>query len=139
MKKIFIGLSILLLITISIKANRDIKEAKANAYKAIKLLKSSRYHYVSSNGRYLRKGRYGTYKAFLYKGNSYIILGSGESSVKDLDVQVYNKNWKVIAEDYSDSGALYAVRFKAKKTGIYYIRTSMYEGDGYFFQTIGWK
>ncbi len=138
MKKIFIGLSILLFIVVLIEA-RNIREAKINAYKAVKILKSSGYHYVNSNGKYLKEGRYGTYKAFLYKGNNYIILGSGERSVKDLDVQVYSRNWKIIAEDYSSSGALYAVKFKVKKTGVYYIRTNMYRGDGYFFQTIGWK
>jgi len=136
MRKFFIVF--LILIVTSIEA-KDIIEAKINAYRAIKIIKSSGYHYVSSNGKYLKKGKYGTYKAFLYRGNSYFILGTGEKSVKDLDVQVYDKQWNIVAEDYRSEGALYTVKFKVKKTGIYYIRTNMYAGEGYYFQTIGWK
>jgi hypothetical protein len=99
----------------------------------------AKYNFMSSRGGELKQGEYKTFRVLFYKGNTYAILGFGKSGVKDIDVQVYDKNWRVIKEDYKPSGPMYAVQFKVKETGIYYIRTCMYEGSGYFFQSIGWK
>jgi len=117
-----------------------LKEARKNAMRQVKQkIKRAGYNYMSNRGSFLRQGHYKTFKVLLYRGNTYIIIGSGDKSVKDIDVQVYDKNWNIVAEDYKSSGALYAVRIKPKKTGVYYVRTCMFEGNGYYFQIIGWQ
>ena len=135
MKNIFIFLILFTLSSNSV----SLKEAKRQADRSMRNLKSAGYTYMSSKGKFLNNGEYGTFKVFLYKGNTYAIIGTGDKSVKDIDVQVYDKNWNIVAEDYKSSGPLYAVQIKPKGTGVYYVRTSMYKGRGYYFQTIGWK
>jgi len=130
---------IFLILLTTISYSISLKEAKEQAKKSMKNVKSAGYHFISNRGTLLKQGKYKTFKLLLYKGNTYIIIGTGDNSVKDIDVQVYDKDWNIVKEDYSASGPLYAVQIKPQQTGVYYVRTSMYLGKGYFFQTTGWK
>jgi len=130
---------IFLILYMSISYSISLKEARRQANRSIRNQKSAGYHLMSNRGTLLKQGEYKTFKVLLYKGNTYAIFGTGDNSVKDMDVQVYDKNWNIVAEDYSACGPLYAIKIKPNETGVYYVRTSMYLGKGYFFQTIGWK
>jgi len=60
------------------------------------------------------------------RGKSYAILGYGESPVKDLEFR-YMIGWRILREDYT-IGSIYAIHFRPKQTGVYYINTTMYRG-----------
>jgi hypothetical protein len=135
MKKI----SITLILSLTLLNSINLKQARIEANRSARNLKSAGYNYMSSRGTLLETGEYKTFKVLLYKGNTYAIFGTGDNSVKDIDVQVYDKDWNIVAQDYKSSGPIYAVQIKPKMTGVYYVRTCMFQGRGYFFQTIGWK
>ncbi|HHB95009.1 MAG TPA: hypothetical protein ENK88_07670, partial [Campylobacterales bacterium] len=106
----------ILLLTIFVNAI-SLKEARREANRSMRNLKQAGYNYMSTRGTLLKRGHYKTFKVFFYKGNSYAIFGTGDKSVKDLDVQVYDKDWNVVAEDYANSGPIYAVQVSPEQTG----------------------
>ena len=138
MRKIFILISTIALVSVNLTA-LGLQEAKKKSKKIKRQMTRAGYTFMGTKGAKLRKSKDKTFQLFLYKGNSYALLGYGDKSVKDLDVQVYNSRWEIVEEDYSSSGAMYALRFKVKETGVYYVTTYMYKGSGFFFQSVGWK
>jgi hypothetical protein len=117
----------------------NLREAKIFAKRAEVQMRKGGYKLVTTRGAKLKNSEDKTFRLLLYKGVKYALLGYGERSVKDLDVQIYNSEWKLVKEDYSSNGAMYAIFFKPKTTGVYYINTIMYEGSGYFFLSVGWN
>lgn len=137
MKKFFISLTALIFISTSLYSS-SYQEAENRAYGSAVLLSAAGYNLKGSKGEYLSQNGYRTYSVYLYSGNQYVILGAGSDSVRDLDVQVYDRNWTLIASD-NDSSKISIVKFYPPRTGSYHIRTKMYSGSGYFFQMVGWK
>ncbi|NPA61611.1 MAG: hypothetical protein GXO06_04950 [Epsilonproteobacteria bacterium] len=129
-------LSIVAILSLSLRA--DLMEARKFARKAEMQMRRGGYKIVSTRGAKLRTSEDKTFRVMLYRGNSYAILGYGESSVKDLDVQIYDREWRIVKEDYT-IGSIYAIHFRPKQTGVYYINTTMYRGSGYFFLSVGWR
>ncbi len=137
MKKFFTGiLGIVVVSGILYAANRA--EAKDNAYKAAVVLTVAGYNLKGMKGEYLSTNGYRTYTSYLYSSNKYVVVGAGDNSVRDLDVQIYDRNWNLIASD-NDSSSVSVAEFYPPHSGTYYIRTKMYSGSGYFFQMVGWK
>ena len=137
MKKFLISLFALIIFTITVQAS-SYQEAKNRAYNTGSYLINAGYTLKWMNGKYLNQGGYKTYSVYLYSGNRYAVVGGGSNGVRDLDVQVYNRYWDLIAAD-RDSSSASVVEFYPSRTGTYYIRTKMYSGNGYFFQMLGWK
>ena len=137
MRKFFIGVIGLLVITGVLYAT-SYSQAKDKAYASAVLLSAAGYNLKGMKGQYLDSGEYKTYSSYLYSGNDYVIIGAGDNSVRDLDVQVYDRNWNLIISD-TDSSDVSTVRFTPPHSGTYIIRTKMYSGHGYFFQMVGWK
>ncbi len=137
MKKFFIRLIALMLVATTLYGS-SYQEAKDRAYKSALYLTVKGFNLKGSKGEYLSENGYRTYSAYLYSGNQYAIIGAGSDSVRDLDVQVYDSNWNLVASD-NDGSNVSVVKFYPPRTGSYHIRTKMYSGSGYFFQMIGWK
>ena len=137
MKKFLISLIALVAVSSTLFAS-SYSEAKTRAYASSIYLSTKGFNLKGSRGQYLNQGEYKTYNSYLYSGNKYAILGAGSNSVRDLDVQVYDRNWNLIISDNSTSNVS-VVTFYPPRTGRYYIRTKMYSGRGYFFQMIGWR
>ena len=137
MKKFLIGLLALVVVSIAVYAS-SYQEAKSRAYASAVLLSAGGYKLKGMKGEYLNQSEFKTYSVYLYSGNQYAILGAGDNSVRDLDVQIYNKDWTLIASDNSNSNVS-IVKFYPPRTGRYLIRTQMYSGNGYFFQMVGWR
>jgi len=93
MKKFFIGLIVSIFVTFNLYAG-DVNEARAKAYITARYLQSEGYTIGALKGKYLGNGRSVTYSRYLYAGNRYVIIGAGDSTVRDLDIMVYDKNWK---------------------------------------------
>jgi len=138
MRRVF-RLILTIALLLSITNAGGLAEAKAKSKKIKRQMTRAGYTFMGTKGKRLKNSTDKTFQLFLYKGNSYALLGYGDNSVKDLDVQVYNSRWEIVKEDYSSSGPMYALRFKVKETGVYYVTTYMYKGSGYFFQSVGWK
>ncbi len=137
MKKFFLSLLILAIAVLTLNAT-NINEARAKAYIAARIFQNAGYRIGGLKGEYLSQGGYRTYSRYLYSNIRYLFLGAGDSTVRDLDVQVYDRNWNLITSD-NDTANVSAVEFYPPHTGTYYIRTKMYSGHGYFFQIVGWK
>lgn len=137
MKKFFISLLALMVVSISLYAS-SYDEAEDKAYGAALLLSAAGYTLKGMEGTTLSQSGYKTYSAYLYSGNQYAAIGAGENNIRDLDVQIYDRNWNLIASD-NDSSNVSIVEFAPPRTGKYYIRTKMYSGHGFFFQMLGWK
>ena len=137
MKKFFIGIVGLLVITSVVYAT-SYAQAKDRAYASAVILSAAGYNLKGMKGQYLDSGEYKTYTSYLYSGNEYVVLGAGDNTVRDLDVQIYDNNWNLITSD-SDTSNVSTVQFYPPHTGTYIIRTKMYSGHGYFFQMVGWK
>ena len=133
MKKIIL---ILLSFILSLDADRNI--AKQGATMAINKLRMEGYIYKGVRGDYLKNREYKTYHTYCYSGNNYAVIGSSDGKITDLDVMIYDKNWKVIATD-SDYEPITTVKFFVKRTGLYHIVTRAYEGEGYFTQVVAFK
>jgi len=84
----------------------------------------------SANGRYLSKGDSYTITTTLYSGNSYTLVAAGDSSVRDLDIILYDENWNEIDKD-TQSDALPIVKVSPRWSGTFYIKVKMYRGYGY--------
>ena len=137
MKKFFIKLIALILISTTLYGS-PYQEAKNRLYASAIYLTSAGFNLKGANGEYLSENGYRTYSVYLYSGNEYAIIGAGSDNVRDLDVQVYDLNWNLIASD-NDRANVSVVKFYPPRTGSYYIRTKMYSGSGYFFQMVGWR
>jgi hypothetical protein len=85
--------------------------------------------YARSKG-FLSEGGSYTINTTLYKGYDYVIIGAGDSSVKDLDLEIYDENWNLINRD-TERDALPVVKSSPRWNGRFHIRVKMYEGSGY--------
>ena len=83
-----------------------------------------------ANGKYLSSGNSYKVTKTLYKGNTYVILGAGDSSVRDLDIIIYDQNWHQISKD-TDTDSTPIVSFSPRWSGTFYIKVKMYSGYGY--------
>lgn len=137
MKKFFIGVIGLLVVTGAVYATSH-SQAKSRAYDTARALTNLGYTFKGYKGQYLGAGQYKTYTSYLYSGNQYAIVGAGDNTVRDLDVQVYDRNWNLVSSDSGTSNVSVA-KFYPPHSGTYIIRTKMYSGHGYFFQMVGWK
>ena len=137
MKKFFLTLLVLVIGLGTLYAT-SYSKAKNKAYASAVLLSAKGYNVKGLSGEYLNNGETKTYKAYLYSGNEYVIIGAGDDTVSDLDVQVYDRSWNLQVSD-NDNESVSIVRFYPPHSGTYLIRTKMYSGHGYFFQMVGWK
>ncbi len=84
----------------------------------------------NASGKYLSQGDYYIVRTTLYSGNSYFIIGAGDSSVRDLDIIMLDENYNEIDRDQkSDATPIVAV--SPRWSGTYYIGVLMYSGSGY--------
>lgn len=133
MRKVII---FLLFFVIFIQANMEI--AKQRAIVAKSRLTNEGYIYKGVRGNYLKNQGYKTYHTYCYSGNSYAVVGSSDGGITDLDVIIYDKNWKIVATD-GDYAPVTTVKFSVKRTGLYHIVTRAYAGEGYFTQVVAFK
>ncbi|GEM_PF-791350 len=71
-----------------------------------------------------------TVKNTLYTGNSYAIIGAGDSDVIDLDIELYDENFNLIDRD-TQTDPYPIVKVSPGWSGRFYIRATMYRGYGY--------
>jgi len=91
-----------------------------------------------ANGEYLSSGNSYRVKTKLYKGSTYIIAGAGDSTVRDLDIIIYDQNFNKITKDTkTDSTPM--VSFSPRWSGTFYIKVKMYSGYGYSNVVICYK
>jgi len=136
MKKILLILLIIGLYSSTAFADRGVAASKA--IKAGFELERRGYTVREIPGTYLRQGRYRTYNRYLYGGNCYAIVGVGDNRVRDLDVIIWNRNWRRVARD-NDSSDVTVASFCPRRSGTYRIRTKMYRGSGHFYQVIAYR
>ena len=65
----------------------------------------------------------------LYAGNDYALIASGCTDAKDVDIEVYDENWNLIARD-QDSDRVAVVRVRPRWTGTFYMVVKMYRASG---------
>lgn len=118
--------------------NANIEIAKQGAVFAKNRLSNEGYIFKGVRGDYLKNKEYKIYHTYCYSGNNYAVIGSSDGKITDLDVIVYDKNWKVVVTD-SDYQPITTVKFHVKRTGLYHIVTRAYEGEGYFTQVVAFR
>lgn len=64
-----------------------------------------------------------------YKGNTYKLVACGDDDAEDVDIEVYDENWNLIAED-DDIDSAAVVQFSPAWSGIFHIVTTYYDGNG---------
>ncbi len=83
-----------------------------------------------ARGNYLSQGNSYRVTTTLYSNFSYFIAGAGDSSVRDLDIVVYDQNFNKLRKDIkTDSTPI--VSFSPRWSGTFYIKVKMYSGYGY--------
>jgi hypothetical protein len=75
----------------------------------------------------MNPGYYNQVDRTFYRGNTYALVGVGDSRVSDLDLKVYDENWNLIDSD-EDSTAVAVVSFTPRWTGVFHVRTIYYRG-----------
>ncbi|MBF0550281.1 MAG: hypothetical protein HQK60_07080 [Deltaproteobacteria bacterium] len=83
-----------------------------------------------ASGKYLSEGDYFTIRTTLSRGNQYVIMGAGDSTVRDLDIILYDENGNEIDRD-TQTDATPMVAVSPRWTGTFYIKVKMYRGFGY--------
>lgn len=137
MKKILLVILASLFLTstsLFASANETVYKAK----KVVNYLENNGYTLKKVKGGYLSEKGYKTISMTLYKGNTYEIVGVGDSGISDLDVKVYDENWNLVAKD-NDTKSISIVKITPKWTGTFYVRTIIYRGSGYWAQIAAWK
>ncbi len=81
-------------------------------------------------GRHLSQGRSYYFSTTLFRGSDYLIVGAGDRSVRDLDIELYDENWNSIDDD-NDSDSTPVVQVRPRWTGTFYVVVRMYRGRGY--------
>lgn len=106
MKKILIFTVFSLFIVVNaFSQNNSISYLKQVLYKAAVTAALYSYYYTfedKSNlvGAFLEKGKDISVSYELKAYNDYIIIGVGDEDVKDLDMVLYDDNWKQLDKDY---------------------------------------
>ncbi len=119
------------LLVISIDAIADDATSLAKLNAAARLARSEGWGNRSQAwGRRLNEGSYYVVTTTLFAGNKYLIVGAGDNTVEDLDIQVYDENENIVAQDQK-SDALPVVEVTPRWNGTFYIVVKMYSGYGY--------
>lgn len=63
-----------------------------------------------------------------YKGTQYILVAAGCNYAEDIDIEVYDEYYNLIAED-DDSDQAAAVTFTPRWTGEFHIKVTMYDAS----------
>jgi len=83
-----------------------------------------------ASGDYLSQGDNYVVRTTLYRQNEYVIIGAGDSSVRDLDILILDENFNEIDRDTKrDSTPI--VEVSPRWSGTFYIGVLMYRGSGY--------
>jgi hypothetical protein len=83
-----------------------------------------------ASGERLDEGDTYTIKTTLFSSNSYALIGAGDSTVRDLDIELYDENFNLIDRD-TQTDAYPIVKVTPAWSGTFYIRAKMYRGSGY--------
>ncbi|MCS7022029.1 MAG: hypothetical protein NZU63_09400 [Gemmataceae bacterium] len=62
------------------------------------------------------------------QGSKYVILGSGDENVEDLDIEILDSNGRTVALDTKDD-AMPIVEFSPRQTGAYTIRLNLFKAS----------
>lgn len=81
-------------------------------------------------GIYLSQGRSYYFSTTLFRGSDYLIVGAGDRSVRDLDIELYDEYWNPIDDD-NDRDSTPVVQVTPRWTGTFYVVVRMYSGSGY--------
>ncbi len=100
-------------------------EAKARAYKIAKVLKDNGISFRNDywHGLLKRKGST-TIKTTLKKDTQYILVGGGCNDAYDVDITVYDENWKQVGKD-SKVDANPVVKVTPKWSGTFHVKVTM--------------
>lgn len=122
-----------LALSFSVPVLADMDEAIAAMQRALDNLAQYGYH-LGDGGRgsawwvwNMNPGYYNQVDRTFYRGNTYALVGVGDSRVSDLDLKVYDENWNLIDSD-EDSTAVAVVSFTPRWTGVFHVRTIYYRG-----------
>ena len=80
-------------------------------------------------GRCLRQGGTYTFRTTLFSGYEYVLIGAGDSSVRDLDLILYDENWHQVDRD-SKADNVPIVTVSPRWSGTFYVKIKMYSGSG---------
>jgi len=82
------------------------------------------------SGRYLSQGGSYTFRTTLFSGYEYVLIGAGDSTVRDLDIVLYDENWNQLAKDtMTDNVPM--ITGTPRWNGTFYVKVIMYRGYGY--------
>ena len=94
-----------LALSFSVPVLADMDEAIAAMQRALDNLAQYGYH-LGDGGRgsawwvwNMNPGYYNQVDRTFYRGNTYALVGVGDSRVSDLDLKVYDENWNLIDSD----------------------------------------
>ncbi len=79
-------------------------------------------------GRYMVEGESYAYQTVLIEGYNYLFTASGDRSVKDLEIILYDEDWNEIGKDTKNTPSK---EFAPKWTGTFYVKMTMAKGYGY--------
>ncbi len=83
-----------------------------------------------ASGDYLTQGNHYVVPTTLYRRLEYVIIGAGDSSVRDLDILILDENYNEIDRDtMRDSAPI--VEVTPRWSGTFYIGVLMSRGSGY--------
>jgi len=83
-----------------------------------------------AHGEYLSRGNHYIVRTTMYSSNRYLIIGAGDSGVRDLDIIMLDENYNEIDRDRKRD-ATPIVEVSPRWSGTFYIGVLMYSGSGY--------
>ena len=142
MKKLFVSALALSALLLAPAAEATTGQAKARAYRIAQALKKQG---ISFRNDYwhglLRYHGSTTIKTTLKKGTQYVLVGGGCSDAHDVDIIVYDENWKEVGRD-TKVDAVPVVRVKPKWSGTFHIKiklASSTRNGAHYALIIGYK
>jgi hypothetical protein len=128
-------IALVLILPLALPAFADIEEARAVLQRALTKLQEFGDYRLPDGGRgnawwawNMNPGYYNQVDRTFYRGNTYALVAGGDSRVRDVDIKVYDENWRLIASD-EDSSAIAVVQFTPRWTGPFHVRTIYYRGE----------
>jgi hypothetical protein len=136
-KKIFvITMSFLVILVIAGESYAGKTEVQRKLDVVVTALASKGYDCRDSyRGKWLGQGDYFVYETTLLAGNSYALIGAGDSGVRDLDIVLYDENAGLIDRD-KKADALPIVEVTPRWTGTFYVKVEMHSGSGYSYVAV---
>lgn len=64
-----------------------------------------------------------------FRANNYKLIGVGDDTVRDLDLELYDENWHLVSKDTSADNVP-IVHVTPRWTGTFYYKVVMYRGHG---------